>query len=93
MVKHVVMWRYKDKQNIEIARNQLESLRGKIPGMLSLETGENFTDSDASWDLVLITEHPDRETLDAYQENPLHVEVKAVLGKIESERAVVDFEI
>ncbi len=92
MIKHVVMWRYKDKSDIEIARNQLESLRNRVPTMLSIETGVNFLGSSTSWDLVLITEHKDRASLDVYQEDSLHAEVKAVLGKLESERAVVDYE-
>ena len=93
MIKHVVMWRYSDKKDIETAREQLESLRGRVPGMLSIETGVNFLESPSSYDLVLITEHPDRAALDAYQEDPLHVQVKAVLGKLDSERVVVDYEI
>jgi len=93
MIKHVVMWRYSDKNDIEVARGQLESLRDRVPSMLNIETGVNVLDSPASYDLLLITEHRDRAALDAYQEDPLHVQVKAVLGKLESERVVVDYEI
>ncbi len=92
MIKHVVMWRYKDKSDIETAKKQLESMRNRVPTMLSIETGVNFLVSPASWDLVLITEHQDRASLDAYQADSLHVQVKEVLGKLESERVVVDFE-
>jgi hypothetical protein len=92
MVKHLVMWRYKNKGDIETAREQLESMRGKVSTLLNIETGVNFLDSPASYDLVLITEHIDRAALDAYQNDPLHEEIKAVLGALESERVVVDYE-
>ena len=65
MVKHVVMWRYADKKSIEIARKQLEGMRGRVPALLSIQTGVNFLESPASYDLVLITEHKDRAALDA----------------------------
>ena len=92
MIKHIVMWRYKNKSDIETARKQLESLRNRVPSMLSIETGVNFLDSPASYDLVLITEHKDKAALDIYQADLFHAEVKAVLGKLDSERVVVDFE-
>lgn len=93
MVKHVVMWRYKNKSNIEAARELLESMRDKVPSLLKIETGINYLDSPASYDLVLITEHKDRAALDEYQADALHCDIKAVLGKFESERVVVDFEL
>ncbi len=93
MVKHVVMWRYRNKNDIEIARVQLEGLKNRVPSMVGLEVGVNYQGSTASYDLVLITEHEDRAALDAYQDDPIHGEVKAVLGKLDSERVVVDYEI
>lgn len=92
MVKHVVMWRYRNKSDIKTAKELLDGMRGKVPSLLSIETGVNYLDGPASYDLVLITEHNDRAALDTYQVDPLHEEVKAVLGKLDSERVVVDFE-
>jgi hypothetical protein len=93
MVKHVVMWRYKNKADIGTARELLESMKGRVPSLLSIETGVNFLESPASYDLVLITAHKDRMALDEYQADPLHGEIKAALGKLDSERVVVDYEI
>ena len=93
MVKHVVMWRYKNREDIEFARTRLESMRDRVPTMLSIETGVDFNRSGAAYDLVLITTHEDKAQLDAYQADPLHNEVKAALGELDSERVVVDFEI
>jgi len=91
MVKHVVMWRYRNKADIGIAIKELESLRGRIPEVVSMEIGVNHLESPASYDLVLITEHENQVALDAYQADELHGEVKAILGKLESERVVVDY--
>ena len=93
MVKHVVMWRYEDKANIEKARQALESMPGKVEGLKNLQVGKDFLGSPASYDLVLITEHDSRDQLDTYQADPVHCKVKELLGSFKSERAVVDFEI
>ena len=93
MVKHVVMWRFADEKDIEIARDALENMKGRVSAVRSLEVGRDFLRSGASFDLVLITEHEDREKLEAYQADPLHGEVKKILGGLKSDRVVVDFEI
>ena len=92
MVKHVVMWRYENKDDVAVAQRELEAMKGKVPSMMDLETGVDFNGSPAAFDLVLITTHRDKAALDAYQDDPLHCDVKAVLGKLKSERVVVDFE-
>ena len=86
MIKHVVMWRYKNESDIETARKELEGMRGKIPSMFSIEIGVNFLIGPASYDLVLITEHEDRTVLDAYQADPVHRGVKNVLGKLNNQQ-------
>ncbi len=93
MVKHVVMWRFTDKSDINVFREQLESMRDKVPTMLDIQTGVDFNKSVAAYDLILITSHKNTAALDAYQNDPLHLKVKAVLGKMDVERVVVDFEV
>lgn len=93
MVKHIVMWSYENKEDIAIAKEQLESMRGHVPTMLSLEVGVNFSGSPAACDLVLITTHRDRASLKAYQNDARHVRVKEVLGGLRSQRCVADYEI
>lgn len=93
MIKHVVMWCYKDKNDINVAKELLEQMRNKIPAVLNMEVGVNFNDTPAAYDLVLCTTHRDKESLENYQKMPLHMEIKAKLGTLESVRSVVDYEI
>jgi len=93
MIKHVVMWKFSNKNHVTVAKDALDGMKGRVPSMLSLETGVDFHQSGASsYDLVLITTHQDRAQLDTYQADPIHGEVKTLLGGLESERVVVDFE-
>ena len=99
MIKHVVMWKLKDKaeghdkkHNLAIAKKKLAGLRGQIGEITSLTVGENFNPSEFAADLVLITSHRDRGALNGYINHAVHREVAAFIGKIVAERRVVDFE-
>ncbi|HEY7448604.1 MAG TPA: Dabb family protein [Vicinamibacterales bacterium] len=100
MIKHIVLWRLKDRVNgqgkAEIARElkkRLEALRGVVPGLLHLEVGLDFLKSESSSDLALYTEFSSREALDAYQKHPAHQEFVDFSHDLRSERRVVDYEV
>ncbi|QEN05465.1 Dabb family protein [Thiospirochaeta perfilievii] len=93
MVKHVVMWRLKNKEDGVFIREEILSLEGKIPGLVSIEAGLDFNQSGAAYDLVLISTHIDREALAIYQDHPEHVRVKNIIVPLVGDRGVVDFDI
>ncbi len=72
-------------------RLQLMSLNGKIPGLVSMEVGFNFT--EGGYDAALYTVFADKESLDGYQTHPEHMAVKKFVHTVINERAVVDYEI
>jgi len=99
MIKHIVMWRLKefehgnDRQtNAHLIREKLTALRGKIPGMIALEVGIDFSRTDSSCDVLLYSEFLDRQALDAYQANPEHEALKPFIGLASTERRIADYE-
>ena len=100
MVKHIVVWRLKPEahgrtaaQNAVSIKEKLEALRGRIPGMLRLEVGLDFSREESSGDLVLYSEFESRAALDAYQVHPLHREfVEKDLKPVCKKLLVYDFE-
>lgn len=99
MIKHIVLWKLKDfaeeaskKENALKMKHMLEDLRGRIPGLLKIEVGIDFSATDASGDVVLYSEFPDRAALDAYQHHPEHQKCVAFVKKIVVERRLVDYE-
>ncbi len=100
MIKHIVMWRLKDaahgndrRTNAFLIKEKLEALRGRIPGMIAIEAGVDFSASESSGDVVLYSEFVDRAALDAYQENPEHLLLKPFIGEAALDRRVVDYEV
>lgn len=99
MIKHIVMWKLKEqahgktkKENMASIKKMLEDLNGKIPGMIKLEVGMDFSSTDHSADIVLYSEFKDRKFLDDYQTHPLHEAVKPYVLEARSERRIVDYE-
>lgn len=99
MVTHIVMWKLHAEadgrtreENARIAKEKIDALAGRIPGLLSIKAGIDFLRSDASADLVLISTHTSREALDVYQDHPEHVAIKGFMKTITCGRQVVDFD-
>jgi len=99
MIKHVVMWRVRGtsaeerREQADKIRAALETLRGNIPGMSSLEVGIGPGGDEQYGDVVLISTHDDWAALKGYQVHPAHVEVARVIAAARIERRVLDFEV
>jgi len=99
MVKHIVFWRLKESAhgndkatNARLVKEKLERLNGRIPGLLALEVGIDFSATDSSCDVALYSEFASREALAAYQAHPEHLAVMPFVGEVRRERVMVDYE-
>ena len=100
MVKHIVLWRLKEqaqgndrKKNALLVKQKLESMRGKIPGLLKIEVGFDFSATPDSSDVVLYSEFESKEALEVYQSHPVHEAVKPFVKEVRTDRRVVDYEV
>ena len=100
MVKHIVMWKIKEVNNqskeetAQRIKATLEDLNGQIEGLINLEVGIDFLQSDMSYDVVLYSELADKAALDFYQNHPLHMKVATeVIKPVVISRVVVDYEV
>lgn len=100
MIKHIVMWTFRDRaegrsrqENIHLAAERLQGLRDKIDTVRHLEIGHNINVSEGAYDLALYSEFEDREGLEIYQKHPEHLKAVEFLRKVRDQRVVVDYEI
>lgn len=100
MLRHVVMWSFKDeaegapkKANLAWVRESLLALRQIVPEILDMSIGEDIGIGRDPWDMVLIMDFADAEALDRYQHHPEHKKISAFVGKVRDRRACVDFTI
>ena len=99
MVRHIVFWKLKDQaeggsrgENAVKMKQMLESLKAKISQIWHLEVGINMLKGEQSWDVALTAEFMSFEDMEIYLEHPEHKLVAEFVGKVRSDRAVVDYE-
>ncbi len=100
MVKHVIVWTLKDEYSAEEKesikkgiKEGLESLKGKIPGLVDIKVNINGLASSNA-DLMLDSTFETEEALKGYSVHPEHVAVAN--GKVRPYTAVrscLDFEV
>lgn len=100
MVKHVILWTLKDefdadeKERIKAGiKEGLESLAGKIPGLLEIHVNTNGLASSTA-DLMLDSTFESAQALKSYSTHPEHVAVAdSKVRPYTATRACLDYEI
>lgn len=99
MIKHIVMWKLKGSTPAEqhahrhTVKRALESLRGKVPGLLRLEVGLDESGIDYAFDVVLYSEFESSAALAAYADHPEHQRVRREMSDLRVQRHQVDYAI
>ena len=93
MVKHIVVYTLKEGVDkdaaVQIVRENLEPLVGKIPGLLKMEVRRCF----AGVDYALYSEFEKPEDVAAYRAHPLHQEAKSHFHHFLDTRVSADYEV
>ncbi len=96
MIKHIVMWKFKDEvaesDKLEMKR-QLEALNGVVPSLVDIEIGLNVATCPPAMDMVLTTEFKTTDDLNAYVAHPEHQKVVTFVKTLICDRAVVDYQV
>ncbi|MBR5714262.1 MAG: Dabb family protein [Clostridia bacterium] len=99
MLKHIVFWKFMDEacghtkeENMDIIKDGLMSLVGKVPSLISAEMGKDVLHSDMSYDMCLICTFEDLNGMLEYKDHPEHVKVASYIAKVKTDRAVIDYE-
>ena len=94
MIKHVVMFKLKDrsKESIQQAAEKIRGMKDKIPELEGLEVGTDFMKSDRSFDLVLTAVLKSKQDLESYAKHPAHQPVLEYLKDAADQVIAVDYE-
>jgi len=98
MVKHIVMWKFKESaegrsaaENMELVKDRLYALVGVIDEIKKMEVGIDISHKNGSMDLALITEFESAEALGVYAVHPEHLKVVDLVRKVTETRVVLDY--
>ncbi|HHT01395.1 MAG TPA: Dabb family protein [Firmicutes bacterium] len=95
MIEHIVLLKKKpeatDEQMEELVA-RLKALQDKIPNILDLTVGYNFSARGQGFTIGLVVRFPDKAALEVYQPHPAHQEVVQYIRTVVSDLIVVDYE-
>lgn len=93
MIKHIVMYKLNDptEENKNILVEKFMGMKGKIPCLLSIESGVDVVKSDRSFDVVLVCSYATLEDLETYRVHPVHLPVFAYVKSVVKESKSVDY--
>ncbi|SFV69862.1 Stress responsive alpha-beta barrel domain protein Dabb [hydrothermal vent metagenome] len=96
MLKHIVMFKFKDenkKENLIKTKKMLEALLNKVPTLKSMEVGINISQESRAMDLSLYSEFEDEEGLELYANHPEHLKVVEFIKSVAIASKVSDYKI
>jgi len=96
MLKHIVMFDFKDEnkeENLVKTKEMLEALLDKVPTLKSMEVGINISQESRAMDLSLYSEFDNEEGLKLYANHPEHLKVVEFIKSVAIASKVSDYEI
>lgn len=100
MIKHIVMWKFKDEaeglsreENLLKVKTALEELPSKIDFIRHIEVNMNVNNNGKNFDAVLISEFDSIEDVKKYRDHPEHKKISSYVALVREDRACVDFEM
>ncbi|WLR58550.1 Dabb family protein [Guptibacillus hwajinpoensis] len=85
MIEHVVLFKFSEETTMdqkEEGMRRLIEVKEKIPGIIDIQAGNNFTDRSQGFESALTVRFESKEALEAYGPHPAHQEVVAYLKEI-----------
>lgn len=96
-ILHVVLFKWNEDASpaaIEAALEALRGLKAKVPGILELSCGPNFSDRNKGFTHGLVVRFEDHDALDGYGPHPDHqFVVHNHISPIRADILVVDYEL
>ncbi len=92
MVKHIVFMKFPEFSLAQKAKEKLLSMKNEIEELEDIEVGTDFSRSERSYDLALVTTFKSKEDLERYRVHPYHQQIVKWLKQNDTITKVVDYE-
>ncbi len=91
MFNHMVMFRFPDDEVAAAVIERLHELADRLPQVEELIVGRDQLHSERSFDVGMLMRFADRETFEAYEVHPVHVEAATWIDDVATEAVAVDW--
>ncbi len=93
MVRHIVFMKFPDFSLAKSAKEKLLSMKEQIKELKEIEVGIDFSRSERSFDLALVTTFETKDDLESYRIHPYHQQIVKWLKENNTQTKVVDYEL
>lgn len=90
---HTVLVKLRDPDHVELCRDLMESMRGRIDSMIDLRVDVNELPGSYACDLALTTTWPHVDAYHAYEGDPIHLEVRAQVIDLMESASTIDYTV
>ncbi len=91
MVKHIVLYKLKNKGDADEMIGRFLSMRGKIPELKARVAGKDIIKSERAYDVALVCDFESEHDLNVYANHPVHLPVKDYVHSVIERAHSVDF--
>ena len=97
MIQHIVLLSWTENatpDGIEAVMTELKALKDKIPGIVDVTAGKNFSERAKGFTHGLVFRFKDRAALEGYLPHPEHQRVvQKILNPIRADALIFDYEL
>ena len=97
MIIHIVLFKWQpdtSAETITSVMSALKGMKGKVPEIIDLSCGDNFSELSQGFHNALVVQVKDKNALDAYAKNAHHQEIIQTLIKpILADKITIDYEV
>lgn len=90
MIAHLVLMDLKQPADAPFVTEQVHSLAGKVPGLLSAQGGASVVQLQSTWSLGFMMVFSNEKSVHSYQTHPAHVDVASNIRGLVREMATCD---
>jgi hypothetical protein len=96
MIIHIALFKWRDdvsEEEIASVIGEIQSLKGKINGVIELYCGKNFSKWSKGYTHAVIVQVKDRKSLDTYRNHPEHLPIAKKVEELAEDSIGIDIEV
>lgn len=93
MIRHIYLFRLKDKNRAREAAEKMLTLREHIPYMTHMEVGFDFRGNSNSYELCELCEFASMEDFKRFTDDPYHAGIREYMNGLVDTGVKIDYEI
>ena len=96
MIIHIALFKFKpeiSKEEIDNSMNEVRALKKKIPQIIEIFAGENFSKHSKGFTHAIVIKFNSNKGIDLYRSHPDHKPIADRLDQVEEDSIGIDFEV